>query len=115
MYKTDHTGRFGWVLAMLFGAMLLMGAAENNFPGSAGKSLSGPASGVVTITQSDTTSNTYVARGLRCEAAGTISYLCVDGSTGAETVQAGQLIPAQIERVNDTGTSLTDAEMTGYR
>lgn len=112
MNKTDHTGRLALILAFV---MLMMGAAENNFPGAAGKSLSGPASGVVTITQSDTVSNTYVSRGLRCEAAGTISYLCVDGSTGAESVQAGQLIPAQIERVNDTGTSLTDAEMTGYR
>lgn len=111
----DKGNQFGWVLAMLFGAMLLMGAATNPFPSQSASILPGPAIGVVTVTQSDSTDNTYVIRGLRCEVAGTVSYVCMDGSTGAETVQAGQVIPAQITRVNDTGTSLADSEMTGYK
>lgn len=105
----------GVIALALMVAVLLMGVASNRYPDSHGQSLTGPATGVVTVTQSDSAELDFVARSLIAESAGTITYKCVDDTTGVTDVVAGQQINCQIKQVLDTGTTLTDAQMTGLK
>lgn len=105
----------GLLALLLVGVMLGLGVATSNYPGRAAYGLTAPATGAFTPAQSDTVELTYVARGIKCEAAGDVKYKCIDGSDGTETVVAGERIPAQVVLIYDTGTTLTDAQMTCYR
>lgn len=60
------------------------------------------------ITPSDATDMVPVATSIRCDSAGVIRFIPVDnGSTEIEmNVQAGEILPYQIKRVKDTGTTV---------
>lgn len=94
---------------------LLMGVADNRYPNDFGYSLTGPGTGTVTIVQHDTNELTQVIRQLKAEAAGTVVYVSVDGTTNTEDMLAGESINQQIKQIKDTGTTLTDAQMTGRK
>lgn len=103
-----------WALLLILAAVLWQGQATD-YPGRLAYQLTGPATGVVEIEQHDTTPLDQVVRAITAEASGTITYRCIDGSIGETTVVAGQTIVAQIDLVYDTGTDLTDDDMTGWR
>jgi hypothetical protein len=107
-----------WSGVMALGAILvglLLGAAQNNYPGTRGYELSGPATGVFTPTQSDSAGLPFVTRGIHFHADGTIAFRSVDGTNGDEVVTAGQVLPIQVDWIYDTGTSLSNSDMRCYK
>ncbi len=107
-----------WAGVMALGAILvglLLGAAQNNYPGPRGYELTGPATGVFDCVQHDTNPLSHVARAVRFSAAGTITFRCVDGSIGEETVEAGDVLPIQMDQIFDTGTDIPDANIHPWK
>ena len=101
-----------WALLLVVAAgCLFMGQTT----GRQSYQFTGPATGFVEIVQHDTNNLSAPVRGIIAEAAGTITPEAVDGSSETITVVAGQLIPGHFRQVLDTGTSLTDDEMTGLK
>jgi hypothetical protein len=88
-------------------------AATNSFPGRDGQSAIAPGVGVFEPVQHDTNQLTTVARALIWKADGTIKYGCLDGSSDSLTAVAGyQLALVQINQIYDTGTDLTNSQIT---
>jgi len=67
-----------------------------------------PASGVVTITPSNSVDLDYTVRALWIgNTAGNVSVVCPDGTTAILPVAANSLVPVMCKRVNSTGTTAT--------
>lgn len=60
--------------------------------------------------KSDTKKLQAPAHGLHALAAGTVTYVDMDGNTAVITVLAGQDYAREIQQVKSTGTSLADTE-----
>jgi hypothetical protein len=66
------------------------------------------ATGIETVTPSDTVGLTTASLGLYVGVAGDVSVVMLDGTTGLfKAVPAGTLLPIQITRVNATLTTAT--------
>lgn len=72
-----------------------------------------PAVGVASVTRSDSVNLTRApTRALWVGAAGDVSLVFLDGTTDTISgVQAGTLLPFQVLRVNDTGTTVANASL----
>jgi D-aminopeptidase len=70
--------------------------------------------GVIAIVQADAADLTEMVRGIYCNAAGDVKVGYHNGSSATHTVVAGQVLWGMIDRVYDTGTTLTNAQMIGY-
>lgn len=90
---------------------LLLGVASNTFPGSMGKTISGPAFGSYEPTQHDTNELADVSRAIIWQADGTITYKTVNGDIADLTMTAGSQVNVQAVQIYDTGTDLTDAQI----
>jgi len=67
---------------------------------------------IITATQSDATNETYVSRGLLLDASGDITFVTSEGDVIAMTnLAVGVVHPIRVLRVNDTGTSIADADI----
>lgn len=105
------------VFGMLLGVMLcmLMGAADDfRWPGREAYQLTGPATGIITCAQNDTT-HLAVARRVRFNAGGTCKLGYLDGTTSSDTYSAGDIVDGLINQVYDTGTSIADADIRLYK
>lgn len=60
--------------------------------------------------KSDTLKLQAPAHGIHAKAAGTVTYLDMDGNTAVITVLAGQDYARGIQQVKSTGTTLADTE-----
>lgn len=101
-----------WAMLVIVAmACVFMGQAT----GRGSYQYTGPATGFVEIVQHDTNNLASPVRGIICEEAGTITPEAVDGTSETITVVAGQMLPGHFRQVLDTGTSLTDDEMTGLK
>ncbi len=94
---------------------LLLGAAQNNHPGTRGYELTGPATGVFVPAKSDTVGLPFVARGIHAHADGTIAFRSVDGTDANEVVRAGDVLPIQVDWIYATGTSLANDEIRCWK
>jgi len=68
------------------------------------------------VTQDDATADPngpFV--GMRFDAAGTVILIGGDGVSHTLTVLAGEYFPGTILRIDDTSTTLADAEMIGFK
>jgi hypothetical protein len=72
-----------------------------------------PGTGVFEPEQSDTVDLDFVARDIWFLADGTVTFMCLDGTTGEYTGVAGGALPKGlfIKRILDTGTDLADGDM----
>jgi hypothetical protein len=69
-----------------------------------------------TVTQHDSTNDPDGPfTGLRFDVAGTVVLLSGGGDVLTLTVLAGEYYPGTVVRVNDTNTTLTNAQMVGFK
>jgi hypothetical protein len=68
---------------------------------------------MVAVTQHDSTDQDPILNGVRFDAYGTVS-LESDGVTHALNVIPGEYLAGRVDRINSTGTSLTNAQMIGF-
>jgi len=68
------------------------------------------------VTQHDATADpngTFI--GIRFDAAGAVSLVSGNGAVHALNVLAGEYWPGTVLRINDIGTTLTNAQMVGFK
>ena len=67
---------------------------------------------LITATQHDSNNEAVVSRGLLLDAAGDISFVTEKGTTVVlGSLAVGVIHPIRVKRVNDTGTSIADADI----
>lgn len=106
----------GWWLASLLLVAVAMGTTQATAPSDTPRSLIfDPSPGFITCDQDDTEYQTGTFRIVTAEAAGDVKLGAVDGTSDTITVAAGQVIIGRFNRVYDTGTTLTDAQLSLQR
>jgi|TARA_R110000782_G_scaffold176337_1_gene267383 NADH:ubiquinone oxidoreductase subunit D len=75
---------------------------------SSGGNLSGFATDIVAVTKSDTVDEANVFIAIESATGGAISFVSAKGNARTYTLRAGVPLACGVQRVNATGTSLTD-------
>lgn len=70
--------------------------------------------GQFTVVPSNTEDFAFFARSLKCNAAGDVAVVDIDGTVAVYTVRAGEEIPVACKRVNATGTTVAAGSIRGW-